>query len=140
MASFANYITPGGYRRLREELTRLWKEERPATVAAVTWAGSNGDRSENGDHIYGCRRPSTGATSSSTGSRSTRKPTRYPRCSCGVPVTTILIPTSPASTSPVSSTACPEKVATSTAAAATGPNARVRRYSGRSCRYHRHAR
>ncbi len=48
-----NYITPGGYRRLQEELARLWKEERPSMVATVSWAASNGDRSENGDYIYG---------------------------------------------------------------------------------------
>jgi transcription elongation factor GreB len=48
-----NYITPGGYRRLHEELTRLWKVERPPLVATVAWAASNGDRSENGDYIYG---------------------------------------------------------------------------------------
>jgi transcription elongation factor GreB len=51
-----NYITPGGYRRLREELTRLWKVERPSMVATVAWAAGNGDRSENGDYIYGKRR------------------------------------------------------------------------------------
>jgi transcription elongation factor GreB len=51
-----NYITPAGYRRLQEELTRLWKVERPATVSTVAWAASNGDRSENGDYIYGKRR------------------------------------------------------------------------------------
>jgi transcription elongation factor GreB len=48
-----NYITPGGYRRLQEELARLWKEERPPVVKTVTWAAGNGDRSENGDYIYG---------------------------------------------------------------------------------------
>ena len=51
-----NYITPGGYRRLQEELTRLWKVERPQMVATVAWAAGNGDRSENGDYIYGKRR------------------------------------------------------------------------------------
>lgn len=51
-----NYMTPGGHRRLREELTRLWKVERPAVVATVAWAAGNGDRSENGDYIYGKRR------------------------------------------------------------------------------------
>jgi transcription elongation factor GreB len=51
-----NYITPGGYRRLQEELAHLWKEERPPVVATVTWAAGNGDRSENGDYIYGKRR------------------------------------------------------------------------------------
>ena len=48
-----NYITPGGFRRLQEELARLWKVERPPVVATVTWAAGNGDRSENGDYIYG---------------------------------------------------------------------------------------
>ena len=48
-----NYITPGGYRRLQDELARLWKEERPPVVATVAWAAGNGDRSENGDYIYG---------------------------------------------------------------------------------------
>jgi transcription elongation factor GreB len=51
-----NYITPGGYRRLQEELARLWKEERPPVVTTVAWAAGNGDRSENGDYIYGKRR------------------------------------------------------------------------------------
>src|SRR5688572_15076432 len=48
-----NYITPGGFRRMRDELTHLWKEERPQLVTTVAWAASNGDRSENGDYIYG---------------------------------------------------------------------------------------
>jgi transcription elongation factor GreB len=48
-----NYITPGGYRRLQEELAHLWKVERPPVVSTVTWAAGNGDRSENGDYIYG---------------------------------------------------------------------------------------
>jgi transcription elongation factor GreB len=51
-----NYITPGGYRRLHEELVRLWKVERPPVVATVAWAAGNGDRSENGDYIYGKRK------------------------------------------------------------------------------------
>jgi transcription elongation factor GreB len=51
-----NYITPGGFRRLQEELARLWKVERPPVVATVTWAAGNGDRSENGDYIYGKKR------------------------------------------------------------------------------------
>jgi transcription elongation factor GreB len=51
-----NYITPGGYRRLQDELARLWKVERPPVVATVAWAAGNGDRSENGDYIYGKRR------------------------------------------------------------------------------------
>src|SRR5215204_6228701 len=51
-----NYITPGGFRRLQEELARLWKVERPPVVQTVTWAAGNGDRSENGDYIYGKRK------------------------------------------------------------------------------------
>ena len=51
-----NYITSGGYRRLRDELARLWKVERPSVVATVAWAAGNGDRSENGDYIYGKRK------------------------------------------------------------------------------------
>ena len=51
-----NYITPAGFRRLQEELARLWKVERPPVVTTVTWAAGNGDRSENGDYIYGKRR------------------------------------------------------------------------------------
>jgi transcription elongation factor GreB len=48
-----NYITPAGHRRLRDELRRLVGEERPQTVEIVSWAAGNGDRSENGDYIYG---------------------------------------------------------------------------------------
>lgn len=51
-----NYITPGGYRRMQEQLARLWKVERPPIVTAVAWAAGNGDRSENGDYIYGKKR------------------------------------------------------------------------------------
>ena len=51
-----NYITPAGHRRLQEELARLWKVERPPIVTTVTWAAGNGDRSENGDYIYGKRK------------------------------------------------------------------------------------
>ena len=51
-----NYITPLGYQRLKDELDQLWKEERPALVKTITWAASNGDRSENGDYIYGKKR------------------------------------------------------------------------------------
>ena len=53
---FKNYITPGGFRRLHDELARLWKVERPKLVDTIAWAASNGDRSENGDYIYGKRR------------------------------------------------------------------------------------
>lgn len=51
-----NYITPMGYQRLRDELEQLWKQERPALVQTIAWAASNGDRSENGDYIYGKKR------------------------------------------------------------------------------------
>ncbi|MBI5658186.1 MAG: transcription elongation factor GreB [Nitrosomonadales bacterium] len=51
-----NYITPSGYRRLMNELDQLWKTERPELVKTIAWAASNGDRSENGDYIYGKRR------------------------------------------------------------------------------------
>ena len=51
-----NYITPGGYSKLMEESEQLWKVERPALVRTITWAASNGDRSENGDYIYGKKR------------------------------------------------------------------------------------
>lgn len=53
---FKNYVTPGGYRRLHDELDQLWKVERPKLVETIAWAASNGDRSENGDYIYGKRR------------------------------------------------------------------------------------
>ncbi|MBY0472461.1 transcription elongation factor GreB [bacterium] len=51
-----NYITPQGAARLKEELRKLLYEDRPALVKTVAWAASNGDRSENGDYIYGKRR------------------------------------------------------------------------------------
>ena len=51
-----NYITPQGYQRIREELLQLIDNERPEVVKIVHWAASNGDRSENGDYIYGKRR------------------------------------------------------------------------------------
>ncbi len=51
-----NYITPGGFRRLQAELEQLWKVERPVLVNTIAWAASNGDRSENGDYIYGKKR------------------------------------------------------------------------------------
>lgn len=51
-----NYITPAGYARLRAELLQLIDEERPKVVEVVHWAASNGDRSENGDYIYGKKR------------------------------------------------------------------------------------
>lgn len=55
-AGTKNYITPRGHARLREELEHLVKRERPHVVEIVAWAASNGDRSENGDYIYGKRR------------------------------------------------------------------------------------
>ena len=51
-----NYITPHGYARLRDELLVLMDVERPKVVEAVHWAAKNGDRSENGDYIYGKKR------------------------------------------------------------------------------------
>jgi len=51
-----NYITPAGFQRLQDELDQLWKIERPTLVQTITWAASNGDRSENGDYIYGKKR------------------------------------------------------------------------------------
>ena len=51
-----NYITPAGYATLRDELLDLIDAERPKVVEAVHWAASNGDRSENGDYIYGKKR------------------------------------------------------------------------------------
>jgi transcription elongation factor GreB len=51
-----NYITPAGHKRLNEELSRLWTVDRPKLVETIAWAASNGDRSENGDYIYGKRK------------------------------------------------------------------------------------
>ena len=51
-----NYITPEGYQRLRAELLYLIDNERPKIVDVVHWAASNGDRSENGDYLYGKKR------------------------------------------------------------------------------------
>lgn len=55
-APLKNYITPGGLQRLKEEHHFLLTRERPAVTAVVTWAASNGDRSENADYQYGKRR------------------------------------------------------------------------------------
>src|SRR3954468_23080262 len=55
-AGTKNYITPQGYAHLREELLQLIDDERPKVVEAVHWAAKNGDRSENGDYIYGKKR------------------------------------------------------------------------------------
>jgi transcription elongation factor GreB len=51
-----NYITPAGYWRLREELMTLLDVDRPKVVETVSWAAKNGDRSENGDYLYGKKR------------------------------------------------------------------------------------
>src|SRR5471032_1997764 len=51
-----NYITPAGHQRLRDELLHLLDVERPDVVKLLSWAASNGDRSENGDYIYGKRK------------------------------------------------------------------------------------
>ncbi|NGM88288.1 transcription elongation factor GreB [Parapusillimonas sp. SGNA-6] len=55
-AGTKNYITTQGYQRMREELAYLMTEERPSVVQVVSWAASNGDRSENGDYLYGKKR------------------------------------------------------------------------------------
>ena len=51
-----NYMTPEGFARLREELMTLMRKERPEVVQVVSWAAANGDRSENGDYLYGKKR------------------------------------------------------------------------------------
>jgi transcription elongation factor GreB len=51
-----NYISPAGYARLKAELKSLVETERPRVVQTVAWAASNGDRSENGDYLYGKKR------------------------------------------------------------------------------------
>jgi len=51
-----NYITPTGHQRMKDELLHLLDEERPEIVKIVSWAASNGDRSENGDYQYGKKR------------------------------------------------------------------------------------
>ncbi|BAL96910.1 transcription elongation factor GreB [Rubrivivax gelatinosus] len=55
-AGTRNYMTPQGYRMLREELMSLLDVERPKIVETVSWAAKNGDRSENGDYLYGKKR------------------------------------------------------------------------------------
>ncbi|HWB48188.1 MAG TPA: transcription elongation factor GreB [Stellaceae bacterium] len=55
-AGTKNYITPAGFRRMQEEVKRLQTVERPRIVEIVAWAAGNGDRSENGDYIYGKQR------------------------------------------------------------------------------------
>jgi transcription elongation factor GreB len=56
MTDRPNYITAAGYRRLREEYEALFGAERPKLVETISWAVGNGDRSENGDYIYGRKR------------------------------------------------------------------------------------
>jgi transcription elongation factor GreB len=55
-AGTRNYLTPQGYARLRAELMALLDDERPKLVETVAWAAKNGDRSENGDYLYGKKR------------------------------------------------------------------------------------
>ena len=55
-AGSKNYLTPTGYARLDAEFNQLWKVERPKLVETIAWAASNGDRSENGDYLYGKKR------------------------------------------------------------------------------------
>lgn len=55
-AGVKNYITPRGFEALREELQHLRRVERPKVVEIVSWAAGNGDRSENGDYLYGKKR------------------------------------------------------------------------------------
>ncbi|WP_374661330.1 transcription elongation factor GreB [Inhella sp.] len=55
-AGTRNYMTPAGFSALRAELLQLLDEERPKVVEVVHWAASNGDRSENGDYLYGKKR------------------------------------------------------------------------------------
>jgi len=55
-AGFKNYMTPKGHRLMQAELHRLLRVERPQVVETVAWAAGNGDRSENGDYIYGKHR------------------------------------------------------------------------------------
>ena len=50
------YITPGGFARIRSEYEQLFAKERPKLVETIAWAAANGDRSENGDYIYGRKR------------------------------------------------------------------------------------
>ena len=55
-AGARNYMTPAGWARLRDELRALLEVERPRVVETVSWAAKNGDRSENGDYLYGKKR------------------------------------------------------------------------------------
>lgn len=56
MSDTPNYMTPAGWQALKDELYRLVNKERPEIVQIVNWAAGNGDRSENGDYLYGKRR------------------------------------------------------------------------------------
>ena len=56
MSDYRSYLTKNGFLMLRDELNHLLKVERPKVVTDVSWAASNGDRSENGDYIYGKKR------------------------------------------------------------------------------------
>lgn len=56
MADQKNYITPEGHAKIEAEYQQLLKVERPEVVRVVSWAAGNGDRSENGDYIYGKKR------------------------------------------------------------------------------------
>ena len=56
MSARPNFITPAGFAALRAEYDRLFGEERPRLVETISWAAGNGDRSENGDYIYGRKR------------------------------------------------------------------------------------
>ena len=56
MPRFSDCITPTGFAYLQAELTQLWDKERPEVVRTVHWAAGNGDRSENGDYIFGKKR------------------------------------------------------------------------------------
>lgn len=55
-AGSKNYMTPAGHARMQAELSQLVRTERPSVVSIVSWAAGNGDRSENGDYIYGKKR------------------------------------------------------------------------------------
>lgn len=56
MTDRPNYITPAGFATLRQEYEQLFAHDRPALVETISWAAGNGDRSENGDYIYGRKR------------------------------------------------------------------------------------
>ncbi|HEU5048457.1 MAG TPA: transcription elongation factor GreB [Rickettsiales bacterium] len=56
VAPVKHYMTPTGFKTLQDELKKLLREERPKVVEVVAWAAGNGDRSENGDYIYGKKR------------------------------------------------------------------------------------